>query len=169
MGYDDRPVAPFVQPEVAADTILFAAEHRRRELWVGGNTTAIIARDKLAPWLGDRYRARTNVQAQQRHDGAHRPHLPDHRFTALDDDGPDRGTHGPFDDDAKGRPLTPRHVFSPTWTGPSRIPARIGGRPRPSSPHAGPAPPSGDPSCPRSPPAWSAAPPPSWSTAACAG
>ncbi len=34
-GQDARPVAPVYEPEVAARAILFAAQHRRRTLWLG--------------------------------------------------------------------------------------------------------------------------------------
>ena len=96
-----RPVAPVYQPEVAADAIEWASRHPRRELWVGGNTAAIIAGSQLAPWLADRYLARTNVDAQQ----AEEP-LPEGRPDYLDGPLPgDRGAHGPFDDEAKTRSI----------------------------------------------------------------
>ena len=37
------------QAEVAADAIVPAAAHPRRELWVGASTAIIIAANKLAP------------------------------------------------------------------------------------------------------------------------
>src|SRR3954468_4814705 len=38
-----QPVPPIYQPEVAADAVLYAAEHpRRREYWVGGSTVATL-------------------------------------------------------------------------------------------------------------------------------
>jgi hypothetical protein len=42
-----RPVPPIYQPEVAADAMLFAAEHPRREIWVGETTTATLVANKL--------------------------------------------------------------------------------------------------------------------------
>jgi NADP-dependent 3-hydroxy acid dehydrogenase YdfG len=93
-----QPVPPFYQPEVAADAIVFASEHPRREMWVGGNTVAIIAADKLAPWVADRYLARTNVDAQQTGEP-----IPPGRQDYLDGPLGDRGAHGPFDDQAKAR------------------------------------------------------------------
>ena len=91
-----RPVAPVYQPEVAADAIVHAAEHPRRELWVGSNTPILITGNKLAPWLGDRYLARTNVEAQQTPDPIG-PDRPDYLYRPLGD----RGSHGPFDDEAR--------------------------------------------------------------------
>jgi NAD(P)-dependent dehydrogenase (short-subunit alcohol dehydrogenase family) len=95
-----RPVPPVFQPEVAANAIVQAAEHPRRELWVGANTALVIAGNKLAPRLADRYLARTNVKAQQT-DQPIDPSRPDYLYEPLDD----RGTHGPFDGEAKPRSL----------------------------------------------------------------
>jgi NADP-dependent 3-hydroxy acid dehydrogenase YdfG len=93
-----RPVAPVYQPEVAADAIVHAVSHPRRELWVGANTPVFILGNHIAPWLGDRYLARTNVQAQQT-DEPLDPSRPDYLYGPLGD----RGTHGPFDGEAKPR------------------------------------------------------------------
>jgi NADP-dependent 3-hydroxy acid dehydrogenase YdfG len=93
-----RPVAPVYQPEVAADAILHAAEHPRRELWAGATTPVFILGNHLAPWIGDRYLARTNVDAQQT-DEPLDPSRPDYLYAPLGD----RGTHGPFDDEARAR------------------------------------------------------------------
>jgi NAD(P)-dependent dehydrogenase (short-subunit alcohol dehydrogenase family) len=98
-----RPVAPVFQPEVAADAIVHAAAHPRRERWVGGSTVAAIVGNKLAPGLADRYLARTNVKAQQTEHPLD-PSRPDYLDEPLDDR-EDRGAHGPFDDEAKARSL----------------------------------------------------------------
>ncbi|HEV7808532.1 MAG TPA: SDR family oxidoreductase [Solirubrobacteraceae bacterium] len=94
-----RPVAPVYQPEVAADAIEWASRHPRRELWVGSNTPLVIAGSQLAPWLADRYLARTNVDAQQT-DEPLPPDWSDYVDAPLPGD---RGAHGPFDDEAKPR------------------------------------------------------------------
>jgi NADP-dependent 3-hydroxy acid dehydrogenase YdfG len=91
-----RPVAPVYQPEVAADAIVHAAEHPRRELWVGASTPILITGNKVAPWLGDRYLARTNVEAQQTPEPID-PDRPDYLYGPLGD----RGSHGPFDGEAR--------------------------------------------------------------------
>jgi NADP-dependent 3-hydroxy acid dehydrogenase YdfG len=96
-----QPVPPIFQPEVAADAIMFAAEHPRRELWVGHSTVLAIAGNKLAPSLADRYLARTNVDAQQT-DEPLEPDRPDYLYTSLSGD---RGAHGRFDAHAKPRSL----------------------------------------------------------------
>ncbi len=93
-----RPVPPVFQPEVAAEAIVHASEHPRRELWLGAMTGIVIAGNKLAPALADRYLARTNVDAQQTGEPID-PSRPDYLYGPLDD----RGAHGPFDDEAKPR------------------------------------------------------------------
>ena len=50
---------------VAAEAIVHAASHPRRELWVGRSTVAVIVGSALAPRLADRHLARTSVDAQQ--------------------------------------------------------------------------------------------------------
>jgi len=95
-----RPVPPVFQPEVAAEAIVHAAAHPRRELWVGGRNAAIIAANHVVPGLADRYLARTNVDAQQTGEPID-PGRPDSLYAPLGD----RGTHGPFDDEARSRSL----------------------------------------------------------------
>jgi short-subunit dehydrogenase len=60
-----RPVAPVYRPEVAAQAIVWAARHQRRELFVGISSAAIIFANKLSAWVLDRYLARTAVEGQQ--------------------------------------------------------------------------------------------------------
>jgi NADP-dependent 3-hydroxy acid dehydrogenase YdfG len=97
-----RPVAPVYEPEVAARAIVWAARHpQRRELWVGGSTAVTIMGTKLLPALGDRYLARSGVESQQTDEPATEQRL---RTDYLDAPVPgDRGAHGPFDDESKGR------------------------------------------------------------------
>jgi NADP-dependent 3-hydroxy acid dehydrogenase YdfG len=96
-----RPMAPFFQPEVAAEAIVWAAEHPRRELWVGANTVAVITAAKLFPGLLDRYLARTAVDGQQDATPID-PSRPDYLYEPLPGD---RGARGPYDRDAKERSL----------------------------------------------------------------
>src|ERR671938_194391 len=60
-----QPVPPIYQPEVAAEAIVYAAHHRRREIYVGGSTVVTILGNKVAPGVGDRYLARTGIDGQQ--------------------------------------------------------------------------------------------------------
>jgi NAD(P)-dependent dehydrogenase (short-subunit alcohol dehydrogenase family) len=61
---EPQPVPPIYQPEVAADAVVWASEHRRREVQVGGPTLKTIWGNKLFPGLADRYLARDGVEAQ---------------------------------------------------------------------------------------------------------
>jgi hypothetical protein len=95
------PVPPIFEPEVPARAIYWAAHHRRRELYVGFSTVYTIIGNKLAPWLAERYLARTAVDGQQTDqpfDGTAAANL----FTPVDDDH-DEGAHGGFDDQAHPR------------------------------------------------------------------
>ena len=94
-----QPVAPIYQPEVAADAIHWAAHHRRREMYVGGSTVYTIWGNKVAPWLAERYLARTAVSGQL--SDAHKPaDRPDNLFAVVPGD---PGARGPYNDGAHGR------------------------------------------------------------------
>ncbi len=60
-----QPVAPIYQPEVAAESIYWAAHNRRREVYVGISSLGIIWLNKFFPHLLDRYMASSAVQGQQ--------------------------------------------------------------------------------------------------------
>jgi NAD(P)-dependent dehydrogenase (short-subunit alcohol dehydrogenase family) len=61
-----QPVPPIYQPEVAAEAIVWAATHARRELYVGWSTVvAIVFAAKLFPSIGDAYLAWRGYGAQQ--------------------------------------------------------------------------------------------------------
>jgi NAD(P)-dependent dehydrogenase (short-subunit alcohol dehydrogenase family) len=96
-----RPVPPIYQPEVAARAIAWAAEHDRREVWVGATTAATILANRLAPGLLDRYLAMTNVDAQQTHE----PMDPRRPANLWDPVPGDPGAHGDFDATAHPRSL----------------------------------------------------------------
>jgi NAD(P)-dependent dehydrogenase (short-subunit alcohol dehydrogenase family) len=93
------PVPPIYQPEVAADAIHHAAHHRRRQIYVGIPTVMNIIGERTAPWLLDRYLARTGFKSQMtEHDLDPRGH--DNLFEPVEED---RGAHGPFDEMAHSR------------------------------------------------------------------
>ncbi len=60
-----QPVPPIFQPEVAARGIVWAATHRRRELFVGRSAVWTIWLNKFLPGLGDRYLAKNAYDGQQ--------------------------------------------------------------------------------------------------------
>ncbi|MBH5133002.1 SDR family oxidoreductase [Streptomyces sp. PU10] len=101
-----RPVAPVYQPEVAAEAVLYAADHpRRRMYWVGGSTVATLLGQKLAPGLLDRYLARTGYDGQQT-DRPVDPSRPVNLWKPPDDTAPDDyGAHGIFDDESHPRSI----------------------------------------------------------------
>jgi NAD(P)-dependent dehydrogenase (short-subunit alcohol dehydrogenase family) len=96
-----QPVPPIYQPEVAAEAIHWCAAHKRRELYVGLPTVYTILGEKLAPWLVDRYLAKTAYGSQET-DQELRPDDHDNLFQPVDED---RGAHGPFDRRAHPRSL----------------------------------------------------------------
>lgn len=99
-----QPVPPIYQPEVAAEAIAWIAEHRRRQLYVGAPTLKTVLGNRIAPWLGDRYLARTGYGAQQT-DEPLDPGRPDNLFAPVPGD---HGAHGRFGEGARGRSLLTR-------------------------------------------------------------
>jgi short-subunit dehydrogenase len=92
------PVPPIYQPEVAADAIHYAAHHKRRQVYVGIPTVMNILGERVAPWLLDRYLAKSGYKSQMtEHDLDPQGH--DNLFEPVDED---RGAHGPFDEMAHG-------------------------------------------------------------------
>ena len=89
-----QPVPPIYQPEVAAQGIVFAAESRRREVWVGAPTYQTILGQKVAPGLLDRYLARNGWEAQQ----TDQPADPDRPSNLFEPVPGDHGARGPFHD-----------------------------------------------------------------------
>ncbi|MGE5170540.1 MAG: SDR family oxidoreductase [Rudaea sp.] len=65
MPREPQPVPPVFQPEVAARAIVWAARHRRRELFVGAPTVKAVWANKLVPGLLDRYLARFGYASQE--------------------------------------------------------------------------------------------------------
>ena len=93
-----QPVPPIFQPELAAEAILWAAAHDRREVTVGLPAALAILGDKIAPGLLDRYLARINFDAQQTDEPVASDRA-DNLDAPLDAER-DHGAHGVFDDRA---------------------------------------------------------------------
>jgi NAD(P)-dependent dehydrogenase (short-subunit alcohol dehydrogenase family) len=87
-----QPVPPIYQPEVAAEAIVWAAHHERRELNVGLSTSLVLLGNKLAPGVGDHYLAWTGYEAQQTDQPAD-PQSPHNLWQPLPGD---HGAHGDF-------------------------------------------------------------------------
>src|SRR5215218_3467965 len=75
-----QPVPPIYQPEVAARAIAWAAEHPRREIWVGLPTVYTILGEKFVSGLMDRYLAKTNIGAQEAEQPIDPAERPDNLF-----------------------------------------------------------------------------------------
>ena len=88
-----QPVPPIFQPEIAADAIVFAATHRRREIFVGAPTVKAIIANRFVPGLLDRFLARSGFQSQQTNEPADRD-APNNLMQPV---AGDRGAHGRFD------------------------------------------------------------------------
>jgi hypothetical protein len=99
--FDKRPmpVPPIYQPEVAADAVHWAAHHKRREVYVGVPAVYTILGNKLAPWLAERYLARTAVSGQL----SQEPLEPGRPYNLFEPVSGDPGAHGPYDDSAHAR------------------------------------------------------------------
>ncbi|HEV2419529.1 MAG TPA: SDR family oxidoreductase [Terriglobia bacterium] len=91
-----QPVPPIFEPEVAAEAIVWAAHHKRRELFVGSPTVEAIEANKFVPGLLDRYLAETCYDGQQTEQPVD-PNRPNNLFDPVEGD---QGAHGIFDDKA---------------------------------------------------------------------
>jgi NAD(P)-dependent dehydrogenase (short-subunit alcohol dehydrogenase family) len=93
-----QPVPPIYQPEVAAEGVVFAADHpERKEHWVGASTAWTIMAQRFAAPVLDRYLARTGYDSQQTKERAD-PARPGNLWQPVDQPpGSDRGAHGVFD------------------------------------------------------------------------
>ena len=98
---EPRPLSPIFAPELAAEAILWAVRHPRRELFVGGPVVAAIGANKVAPGLLDRY------LANAAYDGQHttKPPDPRRRPNLWQPNPGDAGAHGRFGDVARRRSL----------------------------------------------------------------
>ncbi len=97
-GQEAKAPSPY-QPEVAADAIVFAATHKRRDVFVGSSTPPAIVASRLAPSVMDRVLARQAYSAQLGVGAA--PEGEGNLFKPAP--GGDQGAHGRFDAGAKTR------------------------------------------------------------------
>jgi NAD(P)-dependent dehydrogenase (short-subunit alcohol dehydrogenase family) len=98
-----QPVPPIYQPEVAADAIVWAAEHHPREVNVGTSSSMAIWGDKFIPGLLDHHLARTAFSGQQTEELADSRHPVNLWHPA--DEHRDFGAHGEFDGVSRGNSL----------------------------------------------------------------
>jgi hypothetical protein len=100
-----QPVPPIYQPELAAEAIVYASHHPRREIYVGLPTIKAIIGNKLFPGLLDHYLGRTGYDAQQ-YDGLEDRDRPHNLWQPVPGD---HGAHGDFDSRAQ-------HLSPQLWT-----------------------------------------------------
>jgi short-subunit dehydrogenase len=111
-----QPVPPIYQPEVAAEAIVWAAEHgAKKELYVGVPTVKAVLGNKFAAPLLDRYLARTGYEKQQTN-GVDAHDRPTDLWTPV---AGDHGARGRFDARARDFSLQ-------TWASLRRGPLAIG-------------------------------------------
>ncbi|GAB3529743.1 SDR family oxidoreductase [Pontibacter brevis] len=91
-----RPMGTIYQPEVAAEVIVYAAEHERREYRVGYSTLEAIIGNKIAPWYADYVLANNAFEGQQTDE----PEDPNRDHNLWEPLPGDHGAHGSFDDQA---------------------------------------------------------------------
>lgn len=103
MPLKTQPVPPIYQPEIAADAILYAADHNEREVYVGYPSMQAIIGDKIAPGLLDRILASKGYSSQMRQEPEDEER-PDNLWEPVSGDA---GAHGVFDDRARS--------WSPEW------------------------------------------------------
>ena len=97
-GQETKAPKPY-QPEVAADAIVYAATHKRRDVFVGSSTPPTILASRLAPSVMDRVLARQAYSGQLGPGAA--PKTEGNLFQPAP--GGEQGAHGRFDAVAKTR------------------------------------------------------------------
>lgn len=97
MGRKSMPVPPVYQPELPAKAILFAATHKRREIWVGIPTVVAILSNRIAPNFADHRLAKLGYSGQL----TDQPQPADTPFNLYDTVPGDQSAHGRFDQSAR--------------------------------------------------------------------
>ncbi len=97
-GRETKAPGPY-QPEVAADAIVYAATHRRRDVFVGASTPPTILAARLAPSVIDQVLARKGYSSQL----GDAPAALSEGNLFEPAPGGGQGAHGRFDEDAKTR------------------------------------------------------------------
>lgn len=111
MDKTPRPIVPVYQPEVAAEAVYWAAHNRRRELYVGISSAAIITANKFMAGALDHYMARSAVSGQQTAQPVEKGR-PDNLFQPVEGD---YAAHGTFDRESMGRSPQLRAAMFRNW------------------------------------------------------
>lgn len=110
-----QPLPPIFQPEVAADGIVWAAYHRRREVYLGFPAVKAIVANKIAPRLLDHVLARQGYSGQLT-DQPIASNRPDNLFEPANGD---FDTRGSFSKQAK------THSWQ-LWANKNKLPLMLG-------------------------------------------
>ena len=94
-----QPVPPIYQPEVAAEAVVYASEHPRREFYLAAPSWFGVLGQKVAPSLMDKYIGTTGWEGQMIDKPLDKTR-PDNLFEPVPGD---HGAHGVFDDRAHDR------------------------------------------------------------------
>lgn len=92
LAFKPRPMGTIYQPEIAARAIVYASEHNRREIFVGGPTIKAIIGNKLVPGYADKVLARTGYKGQVTNE----LEAPNRQHNLWEPLPGDHGAHGPF-------------------------------------------------------------------------
>ncbi len=101
-----QPVPPIFQPEIAAEAIVWASRHPRREFFVGWPALKAVIANRIVPGYVDRVLARTGYESQQ-FNGPEDPNRPHNLWQPVPGD---HGVHGIFD--ARARTWNPQWWLS---------------------------------------------------------
>ncbi len=93
-----QPLPPIYQPEVAARSIVWAADHGRRELWNTFSAMKTIVGGFLLPTVGDHLALKQAYSGQNDRDTRKPSERPDNLFEPVEQN---FGAHGRFDDESK--------------------------------------------------------------------
>lgn len=92
-----RPMGKIFQPEVAAEAIVYAAEHDVREIMVGSPTLKAVIGNKIAPWYADKVLAESGIEGQQTDE----KEVPDRKHNLWEPIPGDHGAHGNFGEESQ--------------------------------------------------------------------
>ena len=92
-----QPVPPIFQPEVAAEAVLWASRHNRREIYLGFPTVKAMWGNKIAAGFADWYLGRTGYRSQQ----TDQPEAPDRPSNLWESVPGAFAARGRFDDRAR--------------------------------------------------------------------
>ena len=92
-GKNPQPAPPVFEPEIPARAIVFAALHRRREVWVGWPTVVAVMANRVAAGLADRYLAGAGYSRQLGHEASD-PDAPSNLYESVPGD---YAAHGRFE------------------------------------------------------------------------